>query len=249
MLGEVLCSLETTMTVEQFLERLEGVRLSSGNSWTARCPNHADQVASLGVIDGDEAIVITCFAGCDKRDILEQMGLEWKDLWFDQESSNGSFSARKLDEPEATYIYEDERGSELYRVIRYPGKRFRQERRTVPYRLLAVIGAVKEGRTVYICEGEKDVHALERAGRIATCNAGGAGSWKPEYEKYFRGAKVIVVADNDEPGIRHAKDVAAMLYTAASHIWIVIPENYKDAYDHLGAGRPIEEMHTMERVK
>jgi 5S rRNA maturation endonuclease (ribonuclease M5) len=235
------------MLTEAFLERLEGVR-GNGSGWTARCPAHDDRTASLSIRDAGDQTLIWCHATCNTEEVLEAMGLDWSALWADGQSPNGMKSPYSR-EPEATYIYEDERGSELYRVIRYPGKRFRHERRTVPYRLLAVIGAVKEGRTVYICEGEKDVHALEAAGRIATCNAGGAGSWKPEYEKYFKGAKVIVVADNDEPGIRHAKDVAAMLYAAASRIWIVQALVGKDATDHLEHDLSVEDLHVLAQVK
>jgi DNA primase len=234
------------MLTEEFVEKAGGGR-QSGGQWQVKCPAHDDHVASLSVTENRDRFFFYCHAGCSGQDVIDAMGLEWYDVWFvAQPKSSQGFTPQ---EPEATYIYEDERGSELYRVIRYPGKRFRQERRTVPYRLLAVIGAVKEGRTVYICEGEKDVHALEAAGRIATCNAGGAGSWKPEYEKYFRGAKIIVVADNDEPGIRHAKDVAAMLYTAASRIWIVQALVGKDAADHLEHDLRVEDLHVLEQVK
>ena len=234
------------MKTEQFVERLEGVRAAPGG-YQATCPAHVDRIASLSVEDGGDKTLVFCQAMCPTSDVLEAMGLEWKDLWHDSTKSNGqSFQSRK---PEATYIYEDEKGSELYRVVRFSPKDFRMYRRTIPYRLLAVIGAVREGRTVYIVEGEKDVHALERAGRIATCNAGGAGSWKPEYEKYFRGAKVIVVADNDDPGIRHAKDVAAMLYAVASRIWIVGPLLGKDVADHLENDLRVEDMHVLEQVK
>ena len=45
----------------------------------------------------------------------------------------------------------------------------------VPYRLPRVLAAVNAGETVYIAEGEKDVHALEAAGVTATCNPSGAG--------------------------------------------------------------------------
>jgi len=230
---------------EQFVERLEGVRAAPGG-FLGRCPAHDDREASLSVKDDEDKILIHCHAGCLTSDVLAEMGLQWTDLWHDAQTNGQSFSSAK---PEATYIYDDETGRELYRVIRYPGKRFRHERKTVPYRLLAVIGAVKEGRTVYIVEGEKDVHALERAGRIATCNAGGAGSWKPEYEKYFKGAKVIVVADNDEPGIRHAKDVAAMLYSVVSRLWIVQPRSGKDVSDHLGEGMSVEALTILEQVR
>jgi putative DNA primase/helicase len=234
------------MLTEAFVERLEGVRAAPGG-YQATCPAHDDRIASLSIRDGGDKTLIHCHAMCSTSDVLEAMGLQWTDLWHNGNGKTSSFSARK---PDATYIYEDERGSELYRVIRYSPKDFRQVRRTVPYRLRAVIEAVKEGRTVYIVEGEKDVHALEAAGRIATCNAGGAGSWKPEYAQYFKGAKVIVVADNDEPGMRHAKDVAANLEAVASRVWIVRPmNNCKDISDHLGAGFRVEGLITLEHVR
>ena len=45
----------------------------------------------------------------------------------------------------------------------------------------AVIAAVEAGQTIWIAEGEKDVHALEAAGVVATCSPGGAGKWRDEY--------------------------------------------------------------------
>ena len=45
---------------------------------------------------------------------------------------------------------------------------------------------------------------------MATCNPGGAGKWKGEYTKSFYGARrVLVVADKDVPGRKHAAAVAA----------------------------------------
>jgi len=82
------------------------------------------------------------------------------------------------------------------------------ETRRVLYRLPQVIEAVKAGKTIYIPEGEKDVHAIEQAGGVATCNPGGAGKWKREYAESLRGAQVVVVADKDTPGRKHARDVA-----------------------------------------
>src|SRR5689334_2239134 len=37
--------------------------------------------------------------------------------------------------------------------------------------------AVATGATVYVCEGEKDVHALESIGLVATTSPMGAGKW------------------------------------------------------------------------
>ena len=63
----------------------------------------------------------------------------------------------------------------------------------------------KTASVVYVAEGEKDVHALEAAGGVATCNPGGAGKWRPEYGEYLAGIRhVVIVADRDQPGRKHA---------------------------------------------
>jgi 5S rRNA maturation endonuclease (ribonuclease M5) len=108
--------------------------------------------------------------------------------------------------------------------------------RRFPYRLPRVIRAVKTGRPVWVCEGEKDVHALERAGAVATCNPGGAGKWRDEYAGWLDGADVVIVADRDEPGRRHAAQVAVSLDGKAASVTVVEAAEGKDAADHLAAG-------------
>lgn len=75
----------------------------------------------------------------------------------------------------------------------------------VPFRLPRVLKAAKDGKTVIVLEGEKDVLNAEKAlGCACTCNAGGASKpgdlkkWEAGWSKYFEGAKsVIIVADKD----------------------------------------------------
>jgi len=133
----------------------------------------------------------------------------------------------------AAYDYFDEQGVLLYQVVRFEPKDFRQRRpdghdkwiwsikdvRQVPYHLPQLLAA--NDRTIHIVEGEKDVHALERLGLVATTNAGGAGSWKSEFGQFFRGADVVILPDNDEPGEKHAAKVAQLLGPVAQRIRIV----------------------------
>jgi hypothetical protein len=42
----------------------------SGNTAMCRCPSHADRTPSLSIRQGDRAILVTCHAGCDSRDVL-----------------------------------------------------------------------------------------------------------------------------------------------------------------------------------
>lgn len=158
-------------------------------------------------------------------------------------------------EPEAVYPYRDAHGTLVYEVVRMPGKRFFQRRigehggwinnlqgvQRVIYRLPELIAASTD-RTMYIVEGEKDVHALERAGELATCNSGGAGKWKDHslgpMALAVAGRNVVVVADADEVGRKHALAIAKDLETrgCASVITRECPAPHKDVHDLLAAG-------------
>ena len=90
---------------------------------------------------------------------------------------------------------------------------------------------------VYIVEGEKDVHAIEAAGAVATCNPMGAGKWRPEFGKHLAGIRhAIIVADKDEPGREHALQVRELIRKHVVAISVVEAAEGKDAADHL-AGR------------
>lgn len=151
----------------------------------------------------------------------------------------------------AVYPYTDEHGTVLFEVVRKEPKSFLQRQpngawgrgdaRLVPYRLPEVLAAVEAGDRVWICEGERDVEAMRAAGVVATCNAGGAGKWLPEFARYLGGADVTIVADRDEPGRQHARQVFASLNRVARSVSVVQAASGKDAADHLGAGRTVRE--------
>jgi putative DNA primase/helicase len=231
--------------LDQFLDRLDKTH-RSGNGYEARCPSHEDMVTSLCIAENGNKLLVHCQAGCQTEDVVAALGLTMRDLFYD--------SGRE--EPEAVYEYKNDHGELLYEVLRFPGKKFRQRRcdpetrellwgldgtHRVLYRLPEVIYAVEQGHTVYVCEGEKDVEALRAVGKAATCNAGGAGSWKSDYSDYLRGAKVIIVADKDDPGMDHARKVARSLDGIAKSVHVVQAKTGKDAADHLAAGHSVEE--------
>jgi hypothetical protein len=45
-----------------------------GNTAMCRCPAHADAQPSLSLRQGDHGILVTCFAGCDREDVLRELG-------------------------------------------------------------------------------------------------------------------------------------------------------------------------------
>ena len=98
--------------------------------------------------------------------------------------------------------------------------------------------AIERGEeTIWIVEGEKDAEALERLGLAATCNAGGAGKWRQEHTECLAGAKgVVILADKDEPGRKHAVAVGKSLRNAGIAGSVVEVPRGKDAADWIGAG-------------
>ena len=222
----------------------------SGGDWT--CPAHEDSTPSLSVNQGDKGVVIHCQAGCHTDDVLRQIGLKQSEL-FDE-------PARRDDKPRivATYPYVDETGELLFEAVRYNPKGFRQRRpdgrggwigslgktRRVIYRLPEVLAVTTEGTgDIYVAEGEKDVEALERAGVVATCNPMGAEKWLDEYSTFLVGAnEVIIIADKDDAGYRHARQVSDSLKRAFVPYRIFeAAAGFKDAAQHLGAGLRLDE--------
>jgi hypothetical protein len=161
----------------------------------------------------------------------------------------------------ATYDYVAADGKLLFQVVRWEPKFFSQRPpdgkggwrkgkgamkgvERVIYRLPAVLAAVASNRTIYICEGEKGVHALESIGLVGTCSPGGAGKWKnPAYDRPLDGADVVILPDNDPqkvndktgepmwhpdgrpvlPGQDHAVDVARRLVGAGPVRVLMLP--------------------------
>lgn len=113
----------------------------------------------------------------------------------------------------------------------------------IPYRLPEVLEAIADGRTIYLPEGEKDVDAAWRSGVPATCNAAGAGKWKPEHSRWLQGARrVVIIADRDAPGFRHAEKVATSLAGLVGEVRIVAAAAGKDLGDHFAAGHELGEL-------
>lgn len=222
-----------------------------------RCPAHDDGTASLSVTEGhDGRVLLNCHAGCDFEVVLGALSLVKADLFERVAETNGNGKAGLGDEV-GHYVYTDAAGEPLFEVVRFAPKTFRQRHRDpqtgevvwnlkdtqrVLYRLPRVLAAASEGGRVYVVEGEKDVESLEGHGCVATCNPGGAGKWRDDYNAALAGAEVIVVSDRDEPGRDHARKVAAALGGVAASVRVLEPAAGKDVTDHLIAGRSVADL-------
>ncbi|MFD5513859.1 DUF3987 domain-containing protein [Streptomyces sp. NPDC127051] len=216
-----------------------------GNAW--QCIAHEDGSPSLSVTNGAKGVAIHCHAGCATEDVVAALGLTMSDL-FDE-----PLQQREKSKVVAEYPYCDADGQVLKYVRRiepgYNGERktFRQYNAdgkpgakgipNVLYRLPEVLSTAKAGGIIYVVEGEKDVESLRALELTATCNIGGAGKWGPSYSRWLEGAgEVIVIADRDEPGRKHAAQVAESARSVKVPVRILEPAQGKDVTDHLAAG-------------
>lgn len=141
------------------------------------------------------------------------------------------------------YDYCDESGTLLFQACRYmdpdSGKKTfrlrqpdanarggwkynRKGARLVLYRLPQVLEAIREGKPIYIVEGEKDADNLAKLGLTATTNAMGAGKWLEVYGESLAGAKdVYIIPDNDDVGREHGMTVARSIVQRAKTVKIL----------------------------
>src|SRR5262249_37933577 len=74
---------------------------------------------------------------------------------------------------------------------------------------------------------------------LAITTAGGVNSFRPDHAEILRGKHVVILPDNDPPGMEHAQRVAAALHGIAKSIRIVtLPALPKkgDLYDFTESG-------------
>jgi putative DNA primase/helicase len=233
------------------ISRLPDAR-KNGTGHKACCPGHDDQKASLSISQGELGVVMTCHAGCSTESVVEALGLEMADLFDKKNGSRKSANADKLGEIVAVYDYRSSTEELLYQTVRYRPKDFRQRRpngkggwiwnltgvKRALYRLPELLASGRE-RVVFKCEGEKDADAVAGLGLVATCNVGGAGKWRDEYNALLFGRRVVILPHNDKAGRDDSQLVARSLYGTAASIKVVeLPglAEHGDAYDWITAG-------------
>jgi hypothetical protein len=243
--------------LERLLEKLPDAK-RAGKGWSARCPGHEDRRASLSISEGENGgAVLHCHAGCEPAAVAAALGLSLADLMPPHTATAGKPKSNGKPRIIAVYNYRGERGNLLFQVVRYEPKDFRQRRpkagggwewtvkgvQAVPYRLPEFLA--QPTRPVFVPEGEKDVDNLARINVLATCNAGGAGKWTAEHARHLRGRRVFILADNDEPGQKHALQVEASLQGIAASVRILelhgLPPK-GDVSDWLAAGGTREKL-------
>ena len=253
--------------VDLVIPKLRNVK-KTRNGWTACCPAHDDHKSSLSISMGKDArVLLYCHAGCSLYSIVEAMSLDIPQLFAENAELRAKHRRQGLSKNSnfvEAYDYIDERGNLIYQVCRTKDKEFPSRRpvgprkwewnlkgvETVPYQLPQLIGAIKQEKTIFIVEGEKDVHRLKGQALEATTNSHGAGKWRKHLNKYFIGAQIVIIPDSDENGRIHGQNVAQHLRRVAKSVKIVElpgldPEEKEDVSDWLDKHGTIEQLKSL----
>jgi hypothetical protein len=230
-----------TDAIVGFPGKLQGVKDAANGGWSARCPAHDDQRASLSVAHRDGKWLLCCHAGCTQDAVIRALGVDASALFDEPKTrANGGNSHGSPTSPRvvATYIYRQGDGTPYLRVQRtadkafwqshWDGKQWAAKKPTgakIPYRLPELLAAPLTS-TVFVAEGEKDADNLAKLGFVATCNSEGAdngtgGKWTKDLNSYFKDRHVVVLPDNDAPGRKHAQHVASNLDGLAASVKVV----------------------------
>jgi hypothetical protein len=209
-----------------------------------RCPGPGHSLADDSMLvrfdeeaSGGFRVQSFCIADDDPkmlRDFVRSMvGLP---NWKPNGKSNGHAKPKAKGVITDKYPYHDAEGQPVLLVNRLVPKNFLQQRpdgaggwdwggidelAKVPFRLPELIEAGGKGQTIIVNEGEKGALACWANGLAGTCSPGGAGKWPKHFAQWFAGLDVIVLADNDAPGRKHADQVEANLRDVAASVKII----------------------------
>lgn len=219
----------TTESRQIYEALIPNIQWTEKQEISARCPLHSDNNPSLSInMVSDKWF---CHA-CNKGGLPINLYMEVKGIDFKTAQKELGLKAgndKKIIED--VYDYISEEGRILFQEVKYFPKDFKQRRpgehskwiwnlRGIELVLFDLPEVIK-ANIVFVVEGPKDCLTLKNMGLVATTNPLGAGKWKPEYNGYFTGKNVIILCDNDEPGRKHAQDVAQNLYGIAKSIKVI----------------------------
>lgn len=218
------------MTLHEIITHFQNAKQVSAGQYAVNCSACGDTKRHLYITERDGKILLDCKKGCTFNEVVQASGIRKSEFFPPKPKAERWTRLRE-------HIYTDERGNPIARKIMYDkgdGSKTalweRYERgmyikklndlKVPPYH----VHNLKEGKSVIIAEGEKDVETLERMGFRASCSPNGAGgrtSWVKRHNEYFRGKSVIILMDNDDVGREHGRVTAESLYGTAESVRLI----------------------------
>jgi 5S rRNA maturation endonuclease (ribonuclease M5) len=236
--------------------RAHGKKVTGGPiQFNAQCPAHDDRNPSLGVRAGDNGgALVCCQAGCTWQMVAHALDLTAGDLFPPRPAELAR--RRKV----RSFQYRAADGTVVVTVSRWEGEgpKFTRDPagvRHIPlYNLPEVLAAIRDGRWVIVCEGERDAETAGMLwadlGGVGTTNISGAGHrWSREEIETLRGAKVVIVGDNDTAGRGRVDTLMIELAGVAATLIARYPaEGRKDLTEHVQKGLGRDELRSSDEA-
>ncbi len=231
-----------------------------GDGFKVTCPCHEDTKPSLCINPGNNGGILlkcpVCHAGAKEVIASGMYSFTMIDLaptnYVNGQSHPangypnapwGNWAQEKFGAYVDSYNYTDEAGNIIKQVVRTDRKEFRQRHldgrkwvwgakglRSVVYRLQKIANA-DPSETIYLLEGEKDVHTLESWGLLATCNDQGAEKFTKAHAECLRDRHIVIVPDNDNAGRRHRDLCLRLLKGVAASVRVLDLPNLPEKGD------------------
>lgn len=230
--------------LDRVLDLLPDAKRKNGY-YMARCPAHEDKEPSLSISQGNKGVVLTCHAGCDTALILEEIGLDYPDLFEDDlYSGNGHKKPTATEKHEWTIKDPDGNAAAIHHRLdldngekrvwwtRPDGSKGLGGIRTSELPLYGSerVKDYPEDVPIIVCEGEKATDALLAVGIPALGTVTGASSTPgAEPLEVLRGKRAILWPDADDAGRAHMERIAAKLQGVASEVRMYGWEDQEDA--------------------
>lgn len=252
------------------LDRLRNLPGKTGSETKFKCccpvPAHEDRNPSLSVTVADNGTIgLTCFAGCEKPDIVAALDGTMADLFLPKDrpapKAKRTYS-RSQCKFVCAYDYLDENGRLLYQNVRYLDpdgeKKFWPRRpdgadgwignldgvERVLYRLSEVQRAKASGQTIYFCEGEKDADNVAKLGLCSTSIGSSSNSLTPSQIEILTGCDVVILEDNDRAGIAAAQKWSKSLPGSVVVTFRDLPTG-GDVSDWIAQGHTVEALQAL----
>lgn len=240
----------SSVPIKSFMEGKGFMFEKRGKEWFCKCPFHNDNSPSFRVNEEKKVWMCDpCNVGGSIIDLMAKIeNLSVGDVLrrFDNHPTPTQMPVNPSQKPKIAKIYDyhNQIGELVYQVVRCEPKTFRQRRldtkgnwvwdmegiNRVLYRLPEIIPS----EWVFITEGEKDADNLVELGFKATCNVGGAGKWMKGYNDFLINKEIVICPDNDEVGMKHAKDIMESLAGKVKTLQVLqIPKEFKDISEYI----------------
>jgi hypothetical protein len=222
----------------------------SGKGYKTHCPAHDDSHPSLSFGQDENGDGwVKCFSGCPSNAVLSAVGLTQSQLRAKSDANSGkkqptprcfatpqeAIAAYGWGEPAKQWPYHDAIGKVAGYVCRWNlgnGKEIRPVSLTQdgwvlasplsPRPLFSLPAlAADSASVVYVVEGEKKVDALTSLGFLGTTSMGGAKAAQQSDWSVLAGRSVVILPDNDEPGVQYATNVEGILRNHRASVRIV----------------------------